>query len=67
MEWLGSYDLMSGEMRTEREYSILQYLPFMIVPFYALFQERGGRRVERPKADWEVCSNVIVAFKHLIL
>jgi chromosome transmission fidelity protein 18 len=54
MDWLGSYDLMSGEMRTEREYSIIQYLPFMVVPFYSLFQERGAQKVERPKADWEV-------------
>ena len=56
MGWLGSYDLMSGELRSEREYSILQYLPYMIVPFYPLFQERGAARVERPKADWEVRS-----------
>lgn len=53
-EWLSSYDLMSGEMRTEREYSAMQYLSYMLVPFYPLFQERGGPRVERPKVDWEV-------------
>ncbi|KAI0705933.1 P-loop containing nucleoside triphosphate hydrolase protein [Cytidiella melzeri] len=52
-EWLSTYDLLSGEMRSEREYTILQYLPYMVVPFYPLFQERGAQKVERPKADWE--------------
>ncbi|KAJ3484589.1 hypothetical protein NLI96_g5531 [Meripilus lineatus] len=52
-EWLSSYDLMAGEMRSEREYSMLQYLSYMLVPFNPLFSERGGEKVERPKADWE--------------
>ncbi|THG93472.1 hypothetical protein EW026_g7776 [Hermanssonia centrifuga] len=52
-EWLSTYDLMSGEMRTEREYTLMQYLPYMLVPFYPVFQERGAQKVERPKADWE--------------
>lgn len=47
---------MSGEMRTEREYAMLQYLPYTLVSFYPLFQERGAPKVERPKADWEVRS-----------
>jgi chromosome transmission fidelity protein 18 len=41
-------------MRSEREYTLLQYLPYTLVPFYPLFQERGAQKVERPKADWEV-------------
>lgn len=53
-EWLSTYDVFSGEMRTEREYALLQYLSYMLVPFYPLFQERGAQKVERPKADWEV-------------
>ena len=32
----------------------MTYLPYMVVPFYPLFQERGAHKVERPKADWEV-------------
>jgi len=54
IEWLGNYDLLSNGMRSEREYALMNYLPYMIVPFYPLFQERGGQKVERPKADWEV-------------
>ena len=54
-EWLTTYDVFSGEMRAEREYALLQYLPYLLVPFYPLFQERGSPKVERPKADWEVC------------
>jgi chromosome transmission fidelity protein 18 len=55
-EWLVSYDVLSGSMRAEQEYGVLQYLPYALVPFFPLFQERGGTRVERPKADWEVRS-----------
>jgi chromosome transmission fidelity protein 18 len=54
IEWLGNYDLLSSGMRSEREYGLMGYLPYMIVPFYPLFQERGAQKVERPKADWEV-------------
>ena len=53
-EWLVAFDVLSGSMRTEQEYGVLQYLPYTLVPFFPLFQERGGPRVERPKADWEV-------------
>ena len=45
---------MSGEMRLEREYALREYLPYTLVPFYPLFQERSAPKVERPKADWEV-------------
>jgi chromosome transmission fidelity protein 18 len=55
-EWLVAYDVLSGAMRSEREYGVLQYLSYTLVPFFPLFQERGGPRVERPKADWEVSS-----------
>ena len=51
--WLLAYDTLSGEMRSEREYALMPYLSYALVPFYHLFQERGGVRVERPKADWE--------------
>lgn len=59
IEWLGNYDLLSSGMRTEREYGLMNYLPYMIVPFYPLFQERGAQKVERPKADWEVCTRAL--------
>ncbi|EJD53229.1 P-loop containing nucleoside triphosphate hydrolase protein [Auricularia subglabra TFB-10046 SS5] len=52
-EWLCHYDAISGVMRTEREYAMLQYLPYLVVPFFPLFSERGAPKVERPKADWE--------------
>ena len=55
-EWLVAYDVLSSSMRAEQEYGVLQYLPYTLVPFFPLFQERGGPRVERPKADWEVRS-----------
>jgi chromosome transmission fidelity protein 18 len=63
-EWLVAYDVLSGSMRSEREYGVLQYLSYTLVPFFPLFQERGGPRVERPKVDWEVglrCSMPAVA------
>ncbi|KAI0723775.1 P-loop containing nucleoside triphosphate hydrolase protein [Cerioporus squamosus] len=52
-EWLCRWDGMMGAMRAEREYALLPYLSYPLVAFYPLFQERGGPKVERPKADWE--------------
>lgn len=58
-EWLSTFDYMSGEMRVEREYALREYLPYTLVPFYPLFQERSAPKVERPKADWEVSHHLI--------
>jgi len=41
-------------MYTDGDFALNQYLPYTLVPFYPLFQERGGERVERNQADWEV-------------
>lgn len=48
------YDMLNGAMRNDRDYGLMQYLSFALVPFFPLFQQRGNERVERPKADWEV-------------
>jgi len=53
-EWLVAFDVLSGAMHSEREYGVLQYLSYTLVPVFPLFQEWGGPRVERPKANWEV-------------
>jgi chromosome transmission fidelity protein 18 len=53
-DWLLSFDELSGAMRNNTDYSLMMYLAYLVVPFYPLFQQRGGPRVERPKADWEV-------------
>jgi chromosome transmission fidelity protein 18 len=53
-EWLIMYDVLNGAMRAEREYALMPYMSYALVPFYPLFHERGGLKVERPKADWEV-------------
>ncbi|GJJ12562.1 hypothetical protein Clacol_006805 [Clathrus columnatus] len=52
-EWLTCYDMFSGTMRSERDYALLPYLSFTLIPFYSLFAVKGGSRVERPKIDWE--------------
>lgn len=53
-DWLVSFDIFSGTMRSEREYALLPYLSYTLIPFYSLFAEKGGLRVERPKVYWEV-------------
>jgi chromosome transmission fidelity protein 18 len=58
-EWLATYDIFSGAMRNNGDYSLMTYLSYPLVAFYPLFQERGGSRVERPKADWEVLTYVL--------
>ncbi|KAH9928519.1 P-loop containing nucleoside triphosphate hydrolase protein [Epithele typhae] len=55
IRWLCTWDSMMGSIRMDREYALLPYLPYTLVAFYPLFQERGGPKVERPKADWEYC------------
>ncbi|KAK0239840.1 P-loop containing nucleoside triphosphate hydrolase protein [Armillaria nabsnona] len=52
-EWLMTFDCFSSAMYTEGEFALSQYLPYTLVPFYPLFQERGGPRVERDQSDWE--------------
>lgn len=52
--------MLSGEMWTEREFALAEYLPFMLVGFYPLFQERGRPKLERPKATWDVRSQISV-------
>lgn len=41
-------------MYSNGDFALSQYLPYTLVPFYPLFQERSGQRVERSQADWEV-------------
>jgi chromosome transmission fidelity protein 18 len=55
-EWLLTFDAFTGAMRNNGDYALMAYLSYPLVAFYPLFQERGGPRVERPKADWEVRS-----------
>ncbi|PPQ73595.1 hypothetical protein CVT26_010493 [Gymnopilus dilepis] len=53
MEWLTTYDRFSSAMFSDGDFSLNQYLPYTLVPFFPLFQEKGGERVERNQADWE--------------
>ncbi|KAJ8700036.1 Chromosome transmission fidelity protein 18 [Pleurotus ostreatus] len=52
-EWLGVYDYMTSAMYSEGEFALSQYIPYLLIPFHPLFQERGSARVERSQADWE--------------
>lgn len=64
-DWLVTFDTFTGTMRAQQEYALLQYLSYAIVPFHPLFQERGGGRIERPKADWEVRGSIRVSITML--
>ncbi|GLB34690.1 putative holliday junction DNA helicase ruvB N-terminus [Lyophyllum shimeji] len=52
-EWLVTFDILSASMYSNGDFALSPYLPYTLVPFYPLFQERGGERVERNQADWE--------------
>jgi hypothetical protein len=41
-------------MYADGDFGLQTYLSYLLVPFYPLFQERGGARIERDQADWEV-------------
>lgn len=60
LEWLSTFDKLAGTMRSEREYALLPYLAYTLVPFFPLFSQRDGPRVERPKMDWEVRFTLLV-------
>lgn len=47
-------------MYTDGDFALNQYIPYTLVPFHPLFQERGGLRVERDQADWEVIIHFII-------
>lgn len=54
-EWLGTFEAFSATMYADGgDFALQMYLPYLLVPFYPLFQERGGARIERDQADWEV-------------
>ena len=53
-EWLATFDTFSSAMYSDGDFALNQYLPYTLVPFYPLFQERGGDKVERNQADWDV-------------
>jgi chromosome transmission fidelity protein 18 len=41
-------------MYTDGDFAILAYLPYTLVPFHPLFQERGTSTVEKNSDDWDV-------------
>ena len=57
-EWLVAFDSFSSAMYSDGDFALNQYLPYTLVPFYPLFQERGGDRVERNQADWDVSPTI---------
>lgn len=64
-EWLVNFDVLSGAMYSDGDFALSPYLPYMLVPFYPLFQERGAQRVERSQVDWEVMHRFIRHHLHL--
>ncbi|KAF9014074.1 P-loop containing nucleoside triphosphate hydrolase protein [Cyathus striatus] len=53
MEWLMTFDRFSASMYTDGDFALIPYIPYTLVPFHPLFQERGNPRVERDHTDWE--------------
>ncbi|KAL1762152.1 P-loop containing nucleoside triphosphate hydrolase protein [Schizophyllum commune] len=52
-DWLGAFDAFSAAMWGDGEFALAPYLPYTLVAFYPLFQERGAPKVERSSDDWE--------------
>ena len=53
-EWLTVFDIFTSAMYNDGDFALNQYLPYTLVPFFPLFHQRGGDRVERNQDDWEV-------------
>ena len=54
-EWLGVFDTFNSAMYSDGDFDLSPYLPFLLVSFFPLFQERGVPTIDRSHADWEVC------------
>ncbi|ESK86737.1 chtf18 protein [Moniliophthora roreri MCA 2997] len=52
-EWLLSFDFLSTAMYSDGDFALAPYVPFMLVAFHPLFQERGAPKAERDMTDWE--------------
>ncbi|KIK59483.1 hypothetical protein GYMLUDRAFT_227055 [Collybiopsis luxurians FD-317 M1] len=52
-EWLMTFDTLSAAMYNDGDFALSPYLPYTLVPFYPLFQERGAPKVERGQEDWD--------------
>lgn len=48
-----TFDSFSSAMYNDGDFALSPYLPYTLVPFYPLFQERGAPRVERGQEDWD--------------
>ncbi|KAG2020154.1 CHTF18 protein [Coprinopsis cinerea AmutBmut pab1-1] len=53
IEWLVTFDTMSSAMYGDGDFTLHHYLPYTLVPFFPLFKERGGERIDRRQVDWE--------------
>jgi len=41
-------------MYSDGDFALYPYIPYTLVPFYPLFSERGGDKVERNQTEREV-------------
>ncbi|KAF5389958.1 hypothetical protein D9757_003561 [Collybiopsis confluens] len=52
-EWLTTFDTLSSAMYNDGDFALSPYLPYTLVPFFPLFQERGAPKVDRRQEDWD--------------
>ncbi|CAK5277317.1 unnamed protein product [Mycena citricolor] len=52
-EWLVTFDLLSTSMYSDGDFALHPYISYSLVPFFPLFKDRMGQRVERSQVDWE--------------
>ena len=54
LDWVGAFDGFQGAIQRHQTYELLAYVPYAIVPWYPLFAHVANRRLDWPKADYEV-------------
>ncbi|GAA5833833.1 hypothetical protein JCM5353_003070 [Sporobolomyces roseus] len=54
LDWLYFFDRLDGNLRTDRAYELLGYVPYSFVPWYPLFSSQTPNPVELPKTDYEM-------------
>jgi chromosome transmission fidelity protein 18 len=64
VEWLGVFDTFSSAMYSDGDFDLSPYLPFLLAPFFPLFQERGAPTIERSHTDWDVRQSDSFSLSH---
>lgn len=66
LDWIAFYDQLDGNLKSERNYDLMPYIPYTFVHWHPLFASHTNKSVEWPKADYDVRSKSVAAIFSVI-